>query len=627
MELNTNMSVVIVPVKRGQRLSEVKQIYPLPSNGIFHKRLPGLGATYGEIIAPRHSIIVLPNRPVIESKVEKHNKEKPLEKQILGVYQGITKDAIIAYLSDERITYKKILTTPESYSSKFREIVKDSFDYFKKEYYLLIDECERTIQDIDFREKISAPFDDFFGFTNKGLVSATTLPFSDPRFEEEGFTHYVIEPEWDYCQPLTLIPTNNVVATTRECFKAKDAECYFIFLSSIKAMRALIDALEIKANSKIHCSDKPITELKLRGYKASSTLDVTKLAKYNFLTSRYYSAIDIELGFKPDVLMLTEVIFAEHSILDPQTEVIQIIGRFRNGTNSVTHISNANPEIVFRNEAEARIYMDGMKEVFNQILKLRAEATSEGGRDLIDWILTESKFSRYFNPDGSYNWFMLDNFIQEQRVFGIYKYLPNIEQAYKEVNKHFVVNIQRKSYPLGDNDKLRRETIEGRKSLIMEVTNQMEKLKVPEGSYYDSSFIIGQQNELKKIAPIVVEAHPIIGADGIEQAGYSEPRIKAALDKALRNRGLSSPEFLEDVYSKFKPNSEYIEMYITTTLQDLYDRHNIKLNARAAHIEKFFEARRTTRVTGDKKFYKTGKPLKVASNSDTDDSQVNESTI
>jgi len=601
------MPVVIVPVSKGQRLSDVEQIYPLPTNGIFHKRLPGLGATHGEIIAPRHSIIILPNRPVIETKVAKYNAESPPENEILGIYQGITKEKIIEYLGNEVVIHKKILTTPEGYDPKFKEATAGIWDYIKKEYYLLIDECERAIQDIDYREKITAPFDDFFDFNNKGLISATTLPFSDPRFEQD-FTHYVIGPDWDYCQPLTLLPTNNVVAALRDYFFTHIGDCYFIFLSSITTMTALIDALGTKADSKIHCSEKRVKELQLKGYKASSHLEKDKLAKYNFLTSRFYSAIDIELDYKPEVLMITEVIFAEHSILDPQTEVIQIVGRFRNGTSDITHITNFNPDIEYRTSEQARIYMDGQRDAFNQILKLKAETKSEGGIDLINRILTEPKFSKYFKPDGTYNWFMLDNYIQEQRVLGMYKSQANLIAAYSLVQTHFDVRVTTKLYPLDDTDRLKRETAESRKALVMEVIKQLQKLELRH-----DSFFIGERDEqisiLREIAPVVVEAFEVIKLEGIIEADYSESKMKAAISKVLVHRQLTSPRVRKDVDDKFKAGDEPIEMYITTTLQDIYDRHSIKLTAYATHIKRYFEAERTTRQRSDQKVYKLNKRI------------------
>jgi hypothetical protein len=53
----------------------------IPANCILDKTLPALGATYSEIIAKRNSIIIEPNIPVIDGKVNDHT-------YLLGVYEG-----------------------------------------------------------------------------------------------------------------------------------------------------------------------------------------------------------------------------------------------------------------------------------------------------------------------------------------------------------------------------------------------------------------------------------------------------------------------------------------------------------------------------------------------------------
>lgn len=586
MHLETNMPVVEIPVQKGQRLSEIETIYPLPTNGIFHKILPGLGATHGEINAPRNSIIALPNVPVIESKVEKHNKQHPKSKHILGVYKGITKEQIIDYMSNETITYKKILTTPEGYKDKVREAVKDVFDYVKREYYLLIDECERTIQDVDFREKITAPFDDFFSFTNKGLISATTLPFSDPAFESD-FTHYVLKPEWNYSRHLTLIHTNNVVASLRALIINRSDEPCFIFCSSIKTICALISALDIKSDSAIFCSENRKAELRVRGFKSRSKINEDDFSKFNFLTSRFYSAVDIELSYKPDVIMVTEVTFAEHSILDPQTEVIQIPGRFRNGTNSITHIANSNPALATKTADQVRTYLDGQQDVYKQILKLQKSITNDGAQDAIRQILTQSDFAKFFKSDGSYNWFMVDNAIQEQRVLGLYKSGRELSKAYEQVSGHFKLKEVRSTYPLTDEDRLKRDTPESQRAFIKELVRQLELLH-PQGIKY----MFGREdalNDLIAINPDLYRAYTTIGEKGIAEANYNMSRINMATDEAKRQQSLVDPFLLREVEKHFKVGKSYTESYILAKLSRIFEKRQINQRVRPGLIDGFFK--------------------------------------
>ena len=63
-------------VKKIQHLSDV---YPqIETNTILNKTITGIGATYSEIKAPRHSIIIEPTIPVIYGKTVsiQHKKRK-----------------------------------------------------------------------------------------------------------------------------------------------------------------------------------------------------------------------------------------------------------------------------------------------------------------------------------------------------------------------------------------------------------------------------------------------------------------------------------------------------------------------------------------------------------------------
>ena len=63
----------------------------IPTNCIINKLLPGLGATHCELTAPRKSIIIEPNVPVIESKARVH-------KNALAVYKGVSIRQIADFL-------------------------------------------------------------------------------------------------------------------------------------------------------------------------------------------------------------------------------------------------------------------------------------------------------------------------------------------------------------------------------------------------------------------------------------------------------------------------------------------------------------------------------------------------
>ena len=64
-----------------KHLSDVLE--EIPSNVILYKTLTGIGATYSEIKAQRHSIIIEPNVPVIIGKCnsDKHKNDNLLDRK------------------------------------------------------------------------------------------------------------------------------------------------------------------------------------------------------------------------------------------------------------------------------------------------------------------------------------------------------------------------------------------------------------------------------------------------------------------------------------------------------------------------------------------------------------------
>lgn len=117
----------------------------IQSNVILAKTLTGIGATHCELFqAKRHSIIIEPNVPVIIGKTER-------EDGLLPVYALCTKSEIKKYLNNKSITYKKLITTPESFKN-IKEAAQELNINIFKEYFCLFDECEKITQDVDYRQ-------------------------------------------------------------------------------------------------------------------------------------------------------------------------------------------------------------------------------------------------------------------------------------------------------------------------------------------------------------------------------------------------------------------------------------------------------------------------------------------
>lgn len=200
-----------VLIGSNQYLKEV--LIAINTNLIVFKKLPGSGATTGELENHhRNSIIIEPNVPVIIGKCKKFNKGKVTN--VLGVYEGKTEEHILDYLQSI-VQPKKIMVTPESFR-RVKEVILEMEDYnLYNDFFLLFDECERTIQDISYRADIILPMQDFFHFKQKAFISATPIIPSDPRFEGSGFKALYIEPDYDYKENVQLLSTNNVFLTLK----------------------------------------------------------------------------------------------------------------------------------------------------------------------------------------------------------------------------------------------------------------------------------------------------------------------------------------------------------------------------------------------------------------------------
>ena len=184
-------------ISKGQKLSDIMP--QIESNINLAKKFPGIGATYLEIHSPRPSILIEPNVPVIQGKCAKSDKDFKL----FGVYEGVSVDKITDYLQ-EPYKYHKLMTTPESFP-KIKQAANNVGIDLYSHFFCLMDESHLLVKDVDYRDNIVLPINDFFLFKQKALVSATPIAFSDPRFKEQGFRTVTIDADYNYKQDITCL--------------------------------------------------------------------------------------------------------------------------------------------------------------------------------------------------------------------------------------------------------------------------------------------------------------------------------------------------------------------------------------------------------------------------------------
>lgn len=547
----------------------------IPSNVILDKTLTGLGATHTELISNRNSIIIEPNVPVIIGKT----KDNP---DWLAVWEKCTLSKVEKYLQSTN-KRKKLICTPESFS-KIRKAANNLSLNIYTDYFCLMDECEKFIQDVDFRKRITQPVYDFFQFQQKAFVSATPLEMGEKELENQNFRILKIAPEYDYKKNLELIVTNSYDKTViRKLNDLQDSPCVCIFINSSNGINKIINSFKL-TDYKVFCSNKSVNKLKEREFENVYEM-LEPLAKYNFFTCRFFSALDIKLKVKPDVLILTDLNEAIYTMVDPFTEVIQIQGRFRNGFNSLTHISNVKIDLDIMSK-EAIDSMIEEFEITHSSLKNRLEQATDVYRgQAISQDMKAVKYADLLDEQGNINYFSVDNLYNEERVKGYYKTKESLFNAYNATN-HFNVTDASVIEPLGGDDLLMlrkaKTDIEKRRLL----TEQLSKLyldqdKVDIPFYLD---ILRKEDQ----GAYTIDAFQKIGKEGLDKAEYK----KRAIDKAVKEYDKKIhrflPEVIKDIQREFDLNVWIEKEEIRERLEMIYKRHNILYNVKLNTIEDYF---------------------------------------
>lgn len=563
-----NTTYIKIEKNHNGKIQYLTDVLPqIPTNTILYKKLTGLGATYGELKADRNSIILEPNVPVIKGKCKdpKHSNDN-----LFGVYENVTVEKIVKYLQTSKKKHIKLLSTPESFSkikTAFEELDMDIYSTC----YLLFDECHKIVKDVDYREDITLPFDDFFMFDNKGLVSATPLDFTDPRFFKQKFQIMEVQPMFDYAQFINIYHTNNVLQKLKERLDGATNNPIFLFINSTETIYSIMQKLDILEQSTVFCASNSVTSLKDKKFaNAYSDWDADKMKRFNFLTSRFFNALDIELDILPEVFIVTDTTMATQSMVDPFTDTIQIIGRFRNGIASANHITNTDYNFSVRSKAQLQYIIGVFEQVYGMMKTYYNNATTDEARDAYKAILDTHPFKSMLNRNGEKNWFKIDNYITDAIVQGYYNNFDMLTNTYRQC-KSFKVSCESRTYPLGDLERLKRENKSiSIKAKRKEIVEQLEMLKGDE-----TSIAMEHKRELIRTDAFIVEAYEELGKEMIEELNYSQPKIREAMILKRYNEKRKGSEFVEMVKNRFKAGRSYELSDINKTRDEIYQLMNM----------------------------------------------------
>lgn len=553
-------------------VQHLSDIYPMiESNTILNKTITGIGATYSEIKAPRNSIIIEPTKPVIYGK---KNDPKHKNDNILGVFQKITKEKIVEYIekSIRQKKWIKIITTPESFKKVHDAFEELDIDIRFDGYFLLLDECQKIIKDCDYRQDITLPMNLFFECKDKAMVSATPpTEFTDPRFKD--FTLVKIEPDFDFKIELNLHTTNNVLQCTKELLKSLETEEYpvFLFVNSTDIIYSLMNQLGIKEKSAVFCSEKSVAKLKQLKFKATyEEWSIDKMTHFNWMTSRFYSALDIELPVKPIVIMVTDCYRLDYTMIDPYMDAVQIVGRFRNGVSAIYHISNTNSYYKVKSREYIILKLEQDKIVYDYLETMANSASTPEQREAFADARDAAPIKKFLKEDRSIDYFGIDNYIDEELLKSYYNCKENLQKAYDACG-YFNISHDNHFYKLGDYERLKiaNQNLSIRQKQ-KEIVNQLEQL-----GECETEADIEYKRGLEFADPFIVKAYDTLGKTMIEKLNYSKTKIKEAIIKKEHQERANSTDALRLIYTKFRPRTRYTSKDIKMGLKEIFSTLNI----------------------------------------------------
>ena len=589
------MKVVKAILKKGEWLLDaLKRIghSMIPSNSILDKTLTGLGATHSEINSKRSSIIIEPNVPVILGKLDDNEN-------LEAVYAKCTPHNLKKYLQMD-IKYKKIITTPESFK-KIRKAAEELNINIYKTFFCLFDECEKVVQDVDYRRKISQPIYDFFLFEQKALVSATPLFMSHPELEKQGFQTIKIMPDFVYKKDLTLIVTNSYYTwLLRVLDSLKESKHICIFFNVTDGIALLLDNLGI-TDYKVFCSQDSVNNLLKRGMVNAYSQVTYPLAKYNFFTCRFYSALDIRIGkYKPDIIMLTDLRTANWTMIDPFTEAIQIQGRFRKKGkddvtyNSLTHISTVNPEMTVLGKEEIRNRVEAFIANYNLLKEAHDGEQDKFKKKAILEDMNRLKFQDLIDERGEINPFSVDNLYNEERVKGYYLSAEALHQAYLDTG-FFNVTFMNVIDCVGRDDIVRlnntKELIEQRR-IILQLIDRIEQWFMSGMITYEEKAQHLSYFRRHPEGNYILTAYEKIGKDAIVTAQYKKSLIDRKVnefDKVQARKLRFSENVLRDILHEFELGVYLPKREIQQRLQIIFQENGIHFKVTQDTIRDYYE--------------------------------------
>ena len=384
---------------------------------------------------------------------------------------------------------------------------------------------------------------------------------------------------------MDLIRTNEIMGAIRETIsKTKNKVAFFINQTDL--IISCIKSLRLERNYHVYCGEGSVNKLVEDNELPNVSVNFNKLAKYTFFTSRFFSAVDLDTEEKPDIIMVTDCTSYPYTIIDPFTEAIQISGRFRNGVNKITHITNTDSKYQPREEETIRAYLKEQIHALNVLNTFQPLISTEGGQALLQEIKEKLSVTKFITKEGKANGFLIENYLYTERVNSYYYSQERLMEAYREADYFHITPIDKTFASVQVKGAKRKPgiTFEQRRENAIQLRDfEVEKMRIDFSGERDREI-----RRIKEEDPFTYEFYMLAGYDEMVTLMFDKSRMETRL-KQIKNAGKKQQiPILNEIYTAFDIGEVYTAEDTKTILQPIFDRHGIKEKATKTKLGDYF---------------------------------------
>ena len=232
---------------------------------------------------------------------------------------------------------------------------------------------------------------------------------------------------------------------------------------------------------------------------------------------------------------------------------------------------------------EIRIHQFAQEHAYNTIRTLYNSASSEAEKNAFGEAMRSLPFNKMLYPDGTKNYFAIDNDTNDKLMAGSYHDSERIEALYYSCNM-FRPSCMGYNYPLEIFNHLQ---LEGSKMTVREKRKKMAAC-LSEITEPLSEFDMDYINEMRKVDSLLIEAYELLGLDAIKEMNYSQKRM----NEAVILKQMKGNKTTKLVKNSFKVGNKYKCTEIVSELTRIFELLNIHPHKtiRGETIQYYFDA-------------------------------------